>query len=50
MVTVDSPMESMGLYTRLIKYGHLQTDPTQEDEWHHGDPKLPEQYHPARTR
>jgi len=30
-----------------MKYGHLQTDPYQIDEWHHGDPKLPEQYHPA---
>jgi hypothetical protein len=45
--TIDSPMESMALYVRLMKYGHLQTDPLEEDIWAHGDPKLPIQYHPA---
>ena len=45
--TVDSPMESMGLYSRLMKYGHLQTNPFEVDEWHHGDPKLPVQLQPA---
>jgi hypothetical protein len=45
--TVDSPMESMGLYSRLMKYGHFQTDPRELDLWRAGDPKLPEQYHPA---
>jgi len=45
--TVDSPMESMGLYVRLIKFGHFQTDPFEVDLWSHGDPKLPVQYHPA---
>ena len=35
---VDSPMESMGLYIRLMKYGHIQTDPNEEDYWAHGDP------------
>lgn len=44
---VDSPMESLGLYTRLTKYGHIQTDPLEEDPWFHGDPALPTQYHPA---
>ncbi len=45
--TIDSPMESLGLYSRLMRYGHFQTDPFEPDAWHHGDPKLPEQYHPA---
>ena len=45
--TVDSPMESMGLYVRLTKFGHFQTDPFEVDLWTHGDPKLPVQYHPA---
>ena len=45
--TVDSPMENMGLYVRLMKYGHFQTDPFELDLWTHGDPKLPVQYHPA---
>jgi hypothetical protein len=45
--TVDSPMESMGLYVRLMKFGHFQTDPFEVDLWTHGDPKLPVQYHPA---
>jgi len=45
--TIDSPMESLGLYTRLMKYGHLQTDPLEVDPWFHGDPALGVQYHPA---
>ena len=45
--TIDSPMESLGLYTRLMKYGHLQTDPMEVDPWFHGDPALGTQYHPA---
>ena len=45
--TIDSPMESLGLYTRLMKYGHLQTDPLEVDPWFHGDPALGTQYHPA---
>ena len=45
--TVDSPMESMGLYVRLMKYGHIQTDPLEVDTSAHGDPALPTQYHPA---
>ena len=43
----DSPMESMALYTRLMKYGHFQTDPEEVDTWAHGDPALGTQYHPA---
>jgi hypothetical protein len=38
--TIDSPMESMALYTRLLKYGHFGTDPDEEDLWWHGDPAL----------
>lgn len=45
--TVDSPMENMALYTRLMKYGHFQTDPMEEDIWAHGDPATMPQYHPA---
>jgi len=44
---VDSPMESMALYTRLMKYGHLQTDPEELDIWAHGDPKGVPPFHPA---
>lgn len=44
---VDSPMESLGLYLRLMKYGHLQTDPREIDIWWHGDPKLVPPYHEA---
>jgi len=44
---VDSPMENMGLYVRLMKYGHFQTDPEELDPWFHGDPALGPQYHPA---
>ena len=44
---VDSPMESMSLYTRLMKYGHLQTDPEELDIWAHGDPKGVPPFHPA---
>ena len=45
--TVDSPMENMSLYTRLMKYGHFQTDPLEEDLWAHGDPATMPRYHPA---
>ena len=45
--TIDSPMESMALYTRLMKYGHFQTDSNEEDLWAHGDSALETQYHPA---
>ncbi len=45
---VDSPMESLSLYTRLMKYGHLQTDPSEIDVWWHGDPATsPPPTHPA---
>lgn len=47
--TIDSPMESMALYGRLMRYGHLGTDPYEVDEWAHGDPKQPTQFHPALT-
>jgi hypothetical protein len=45
--TVDSPMESMALYTRVMKYGHLATDPYEVNTWSHGDPKLLTHFHPA---
>jgi len=45
--TIDSPMENLALYTRLMKYGHLQTDPLEIDTGNHGDPSVPIVYHPA---
>ena len=36
--TVDSPMENMALYQRMMKYGHIATDPEEPDLWWHGDP------------
>jgi hypothetical protein len=45
--TIDSPMESMALYVRIMKYGHIATDPYEIDTWAHGDPKLATQFHPA---
>ena len=45
--TIDSPMENLALYARLIRYGHLQTDPAEEDTFAHGDPAAGTQYHPA---
>lgn len=45
--TIDSPMESMALYVRVMKYGHIATDPYEIDTWALGDPKLPKQFHPA---
>ncbi len=45
--TVDSPMESMALYVRLMKYGHIATDPYEIDTSAHGDPKGPIQFHPG---
>ena len=44
---IDSPMENLAIYTRLMKYGHLQTDPKEVDLWSHGDPAAGTQYHPA---
>ena len=44
---IDSPMENLAVYQRLMRYGHLQTDPDEVDTWAHGDPALGEQYHPA---
>jgi len=45
--TIDSPMEHMGLYTRIMKYGHLATDPYEIDTWAKGDPKSGTQFHVA---
>lgn len=44
---VDSPQENLSLYWRVMKFGHIQTDPLEEDPWAHGDPSEPTQYHPA---
>jgi hypothetical protein len=40
-------MENLALYTRLMKYGHFQTDPAEQDTSAHGDPTTLPQYHPA---
>ena len=45
--TIDSPMEHMGIYTRIMKYGHLATDPYEIDTWAHGDPKSGTPFHVA---
>jgi hypothetical protein len=45
--TIDSPMEHMGFYARIMKYGHLATDPYEIDTWAHGDPKSGTQFHVA---
>ncbi len=45
--TVDSPMENLALYRRILKYGHMQTDPLEEDTSAAGDPALGTVYHPA---
>ena len=45
--TVDSPMENMALYQRMMKYGHIATDPEEVDLWWHGSPELPTPTHPA---
>lgn len=44
---IDSPMENMALYHRIMKYGHIQTDPNEPNLWWHGDPKLEPPMHPA---
>lgn len=45
--TIDSPMENLALYSRLMKYGHIQTDPMEIDTFAHGDPAAGIPYHPA---
>jgi hypothetical protein len=44
---IDSPMENMALYVRLMRYGHFSTDPMEVDIWAKGDPAAGTQYHPA---
>lgn len=44
---IDSPLENMGLYHRVMKYGHVQTDPLERDTSAHGDPEAGIVYHPA---
>lgn len=45
--TIDSPMENMALYNRLLKYGHIQTDPLEVDTAPGGDPNQGTVYYPA---
>ncbi|MCA9549538.1 MAG: hypothetical protein KC933_05840 [Myxococcales bacterium] len=45
--TIDSPMENLALYARLMRYGHIQTDPAEVDIWAEGDPAAGTVYHPA---
>jgi hypothetical protein len=45
--TVDAPFENLGFYHRLMKYGHIQTDPAEIDTSAHGDPEAGTVYHPA---
>jgi hypothetical protein len=44
---IDSPLENLAFYHRVMKYGHIQTDPLEEDTSFHGDPALGTVYHPA---
>jgi hypothetical protein len=44
---IDSPFANLGLYHRLLKYGHIQTHPLEKDVDAHGDPELGTVYHPA---
>jgi hypothetical protein len=44
---IDSPFENLGMYHRVMKYGHIQTDPAEVDESAHGDPEAGTVYHPA---
>ena len=45
--TIDSPMENLALYQRLMRYGHLQTNPLEIDTSSGGDPAVGTVYHPA---
>ena len=44
---VDAPFENLAFYHRLMKYGHVQTNPAEVDTSAHGDPALGTVYHPA---
>lgn len=45
--TIDSPLENLSFYWRLLKYGHVQTDPLEIDVDASGDPNAGTSYHPA---
>lgn len=45
--TIDSPMENLSMYRWVMKYGHIQTDPLEEDTSPGGDPAAGTVYHPA---
>ena len=36
---IDSPQENLAVYARLLRYGHIPTDPLEEDVDFHGDPE-----------
>ncbi len=44
---IDSPLENLALYRRVLKYGHIQTDPLDVDTSSGGDPSGGTVYHPA---
>jgi hypothetical protein len=44
---LDSPLENLAFYHRVMKYGHIQTDPLEQDTSFHGDPTVGTVYHPA---
>ena len=44
---LDSPMANLAFYRRVMKYGHMQTDPMEVDTNFHGDPATGTVYHPA---
>lgn len=45
--TIDSPLENLALYRRLMKWGHFQTDPLEVDNSSGGDPAAGTVYRPA---
>jgi hypothetical protein len=47
---VDSPGENLAMYWRLLRYGHFQTDPLEEDTSPGGDPAAGTVYRPALTQ
>lgn len=46
---IDSPQENLALYNRVMRYGHLQTNPLEVNDAYHGDPNVGAVFHPALT-
>lgn len=46
---IDSPQENLALYSRVMRYGHIQTNPLELDDSYHGDPNVGAVFHPALT-